>query len=74
VSQNEIEAVGADGRLVLPWSVDYMTWNAETVPVDSASVKATKSREVWITGVATARAKQELQAKGFTVVEKRPVK
>lgn len=73
-SQNEIEAVGADGRLVLPWSVDYMTWNAETVPVDSAPVKATKTREVWITGVATARAKQELQAKGFTVVEKRPVK
>ena len=51
-----------------------MTWNAETVPVASAPVKATKTREVWITGVATARAKQELQAKGFTVVEKRPVK
>jgi hypothetical protein len=73
-SKNEIEAVAADGRLVLPWSVDYMTWNAETVPVDTPPVKAAKAREVWITGVATAHAKQELQAKGFSVPEKRPVK
>ena len=73
-SKNEIEAVASDGRLVLPWSVDYMTWNAETVPVDTPPVAAAKTREVWITGVATARAKQELLAKGFAVVEKRPVK
>lgn len=73
-SDNEIEAVAGDGRLVLPWSVDYMTWNADTVPLDTAPVKGAKRREVWITGGATARAKQELQAKGFAVVERRPLK
>jgi hypothetical protein len=73
-SKNEIEAVAADGRLVLPWSVDYMTWNTETVPVDTPPVKAAKAREVWISGVATDRAKQELKARGFAVLEKRPVK
>ena len=73
-SDNEIEAVASDGRLVLPWSVDYMTWNAGTVPQDSPPVKATAKREVWISGVATARAKEELGARGFTVVEKRPLR
>jgi hypothetical protein len=71
VSQNEIEAVAADGQLVLPWSVDYMTWNADTVPIDTPPVLAVKAREVWISGVATPRARQELEARGFKVVEKR---
>ena len=71
-SQNEIEAVASDGRLVFPWSVDYMTWNADTVPADTPPVKAAKTREVWIAGEATARAKQELQASGFAMIEKRP--
>jgi hypothetical protein len=68
-SRNEIEAVAADGRLVLPWSVDYMTWNRETVPADMPPVVAAKTREVWITGVATPRARQELQARGFAALE-----
>lgn len=72
-SHNEIEAVAADGRLVLPWSVDYMTWNAEAVPVETAPVKTAKAREVWISGVATDRAKRELKARGFEVREKRPL-
>jgi hypothetical protein len=72
--RNEIEAVAADGRLVLPWAADYMTWNEETVPEDSPPVISAKAREIWITGVATPRAKQELKTKGFAVVEKRPVR
>jgi hypothetical protein len=71
VSQNEIEAIAADGRLVLPWSVDYMTWNADTVPVETPPVVAAKVREIWISGVATPRARQELEARGFKVAEKR---
>ena len=70
-SGNGIEAVATDGRLVLPWAVDYMTWNAGTAPEESAPVKAATKREVWVTGVATARAKDELRARGFAVVEKR---
>jgi hypothetical protein len=73
-TRNEIEAVTPDLRLVLPWAVGYMTWNAETVPEMTAPVQAAKAREVWISGVATDRAKQELKAKGFEVREKRPVK
>jgi hypothetical protein len=42
--------------------------------VDTPPVAAAKTREVWITGVATARAKQEPLAKGVAVVDKRPVK
>lgn len=73
-SDNEIEAVAKDGRLVLPWSVDYMTWNAGTEPEGSPPVKAATKREVWITGVATPRAKEELRARGFAVVEKRALR
>jgi hypothetical protein len=73
-SRNEIEALTPDLRLVLPWAVGYMTWNAETVPVETAPVMAAKAREVWISGVATDRAKQELKAKGFAVLEKRRVR
>ena len=73
-SRNEIEAATTDLRVVLPWAVGYMTWNAETVPEMTAPVQAATAREVWISGVATDRAKHELKAKGFAVVEKRPVK
>lgn len=72
VTQNEIEARAGDGRVVLPWSVDYLTWNAGAVPVDSPEVRSAKAREIWLSGVATARARQELQARGFKVVEARP--
>jgi hypothetical protein len=72
--ENEIEARAADGRLVLPWAVDYMTWNADTVPIDSTAVKDAARREVWISGEATARAKQELQARSFSVSERRRVR
>jgi hypothetical protein len=73
-SRNEIEAVTHDLRVVLPWAVGYMTWNAETVPEMTAPVQAATAREVWISGVATDRAKKELAAKGFEVREKRPVR
>ena len=73
-SRNEIEAVTPDLRVVLPWAVGYMTWNAETVPEMTAPVQAATAREVWISGVATDTARKELKSKGFEVREKRPVK
>jgi hypothetical protein len=72
VTQNEIEARAGDGRVVLPWSVDYLTWNAGAVPVDSPEIQSAKVREIWLSGAATARARQELQGRGFKVVEARP--
>jgi hypothetical protein len=74
ISRNEIEALTPELRVVLPWAVGYMTWNAETVPVETAPVKAAKAREVWISGVATDRAKRELKKRGFEVREKRPIR
>ena len=51
-----------------------MTWNAETVPLMTAPVPAATAREVWASGVATDKAKQELKARAFAALEKRPVK
>ena len=47
---------------------------ADTAPEHSPPVKSAKAREIWITGVATPRAKQKLNAKGFAVVERQPVR
>jgi hypothetical protein len=40
----------------------------------TAPVQAATAREVWISGLATDKAKQELKARGFAVLEKRPVR
>ena len=73
VSANEIEAVTAGGRLVLPWSVDYMTWNDGTAPDETPPVRGAGAKEMWISGVATERATRELKAQRFAVLEKRPL-
>lgn len=65
-------SLAGDGRLVLPWSVDDLTWNEEAVPVDSPAAKAATKKESWISGTATTPAKQELGTRGCAVVEKRP--
>jgi hypothetical protein len=62
-----------DGRVVLAWAVDYMTWNEGAIPHPSPQAQAAKRREIWIPGVATAVAKSELGLLGFEVKEKRPV-
>ena len=66
--------MAAEGRLVMPWAVDYMTWNEEAVPADSPRFEAAKTREIWISGIATDLAKAELGALGFEVREKMPLK
>jgi hypothetical protein len=72
-TENEIEAVAADGRVVMPWSVDYMTWNEEAIPAESPRFETAKGREIWISGIATDLAKTELAALGFEVREKMPL-
>jgi hypothetical protein len=73
-TENEIEAVAADGRVVMPWAVDYMTWNEEAIPADSPRFEGAESREIWISGIATDLAKTELAALGFEVRENMPLK
>jgi hypothetical protein len=64
-SRNEIEAVAHDLRVVLPWAVGYMTWNAETVPVMTAPVQAATAREVRVSGVGTDQSALEREAEGL---------
>lgn len=73
-TENEIEAVAGDGRVVMPWSVDYMTWNEDAIPADSPRFEGARAREIWISGVATDLAKSELAALGFPVRENMPLK
>jgi hypothetical protein len=72
-TENEIEAVAGDGRVVLPWSVDYMTWNEDAVPADSPRFEGATKKQIWISGVATELAGSELAHLGFEVVERRPL-
>jgi len=74
VTDDDIEARSADGRIVLAWAADYMTWNEGTIPHSSPAIAAAKVREIWIPGIATARARSELRALGFEVREKRPLR
>ena len=72
-TENEVEAVAADGRVVMPWAVDYMTWNEEAIPADSPRFEGAKGKEIWISGIATDLAKTELAALGFEVRENMPL-
>jgi len=63
------------GAAVIPFALDYGVWTANADKL-SQNMKATYKVpgfngkfEIWVTGAASPTAKQELQARGFTVVE-----
>jgi hypothetical protein len=63
------------GAAVIPFALDYGVWTANADRL-SQNMKATYKApgfngnfEIWITGTASPTAKQELQARGFKVVE-----
>jgi len=63
------------GAAVIPFALDYGVWTANGDKL-SQNMKATYkapgfngSFEIWITGTASAAARQEYQARGFKVVE-----
>ena len=63
------------GAAVIPFALDYGVWTANGDKL-SQNMKATYKApgfngnfEIWITGTASATARQEYQARGFTVVE-----
>jgi hypothetical protein len=63
------------GAVVIPFALDYGVWTANADKV-SQELKTTYRApgfngtfELWVTGTLSARGKQELQARGFTVVE-----
>jgi len=63
------------GAAVIPFALDYGVWTANADKL-SQNMKATYKApgfngnfEIWVTGTASPTAKQELQARGFKVVE-----
>ena len=63
------------GLAMIPFALDYGVWTANADRL-SQNMKATYKApafngkfEIWVTGAASPTAKQELQARGFTVVE-----
>ena len=63
------------GSAMIPFALDYGVWTANADRL-SQNMKATYKApafngkfEIWVTGAASPAAKQELQARGFTVVE-----
>jgi hypothetical protein len=63
------------GPAVIPFALDHGVWTANADKLSQelkASYRAPGFNgkfEMWVTGTLSARAKQELQARGFTVVE-----
>ena len=62
-----------DGRLVHLVPVDYVPWTSEVAQAVDTAVKRAKEDfgsarlELWITGEASARARQEMTARGLGV-------
>jgi hypothetical protein len=81
----KIEALGGDGRFVraylangvriTPLEVDELFWTRPAARLADAGAgpdptgRAVARREVWLTGTASPRARSELEARGFVVVE-----
>ena len=60
---------GADGSIVVPGAVDWVSWTDKLARFASRKDLAATSRQVRITGRTTPLARQELEALGWTVAE-----
>ena len=56
------------GTVVMPGAVDLLTWQPELAVPGSLADFA--KRELWLTGVASERARRELEARGWRVAER----
>jgi hypothetical protein len=57
------------GAFVVPVAVDVLTWEPNVDAFTGTPVPEAKSREVWLSGRASDRAKAELTARGWVVQE-----
>ena len=62
-------AVTADGTLLVAAAVDLLIWQAGLAEVVDPPVPSARSRELWITGQLSERARTELRRRGFDVKE-----
>jgi len=60
---------GADGEIVVPGAVDYVSWTSRTARFAQRADLSAPKREVRLTGHMTPRAKSGFEALGWTVVE-----
>jgi hypothetical protein len=58
------------GALVVPAAVDYLTWTEAVDTFSAEPVPGAKSREVWLSGQASPKARAELQGRGWVVKER----
>lgn len=68
-----VRATLADGRRVIPVEVDHLIWTGALERlVDGAPLRADAEvfDELWLSGSASGRARTELAARGFLVVER----
>jgi hypothetical protein len=67
-----VRATLADGRRVTPLEVDRLIWTRalERLVAGAPAREADVLRELWLSGTASPRARTELAARGFVVVER----
>lgn len=58
------------GALVVPAAVDYLTWTEAVDTFSAEPVPGAKTREVWLSGQASPKARAELQGRGWVVKER----
>jgi hypothetical protein len=63
-------AQSKSGALVVPAAVDYLTWTEAVDTFSAEPVPGAKSREVWLSGEASPKARAELQGRGWVVKER----
>ena len=57
------------GAFVVPAAVDHLTWMENVDQFSAEPVPGAKTREVWLSGDASPKAKAELQSRGWVVKE-----
>jgi len=63
-------AQSRSGALVVPAAVDYLTWTEAVDTFSAEPVPGAKTREVWLSGQASPKARAELQGRGWVVKER----
>lgn len=69
-AQRTIAATDANGALVLPAPVDYVSWTERVAGFAERPDLAAPQRSVWLSGRMTPRAKAGFEALGWTVRER----
>jgi len=76
IVQPLVVAQTKSGTAIIPFALDYGVWTANADRLSQQLKTSYRAPgfntrfELWVTGTASPRAKQELEARGFTVIER----